>query len=348
MVGAESHGTHAAGALAAADAGGAARVEDDHEGEQRAAGPGASGGGGAGGGAGAALRGGGTRGRVAERDDGQQPGAAVQSGRAWGAADRGRAWSAADVRRRSPRPDRGDGAAATGSEGGRDGDLVLEYPGADATSGGTLGGRGDDDSAGAARRGQLVPADADVVPDGHGAAQAQGRGGAGGRSEDGRKKGAIDRAYRLAEAAGIPLWCQDEAGPYQAIPHAGPSWQPRGQPARQPHEYVREGTTSLLTLFRPATGEVRAEPGVRPTNGVPHPWLKRELSALLARCPPVPPGAAAERRWGRWDRPAASHLLDAHRPPIRLIVVLDNRKGHHSHSLVPWCAERGIRSLHTP
>src|SRR3954453_5423779 len=162
MVGAESHGTHAAGALAAADAGGAARVEDDHEGEQRAAGPGASGGGGAGGGAGAALRGGGTRGRVAERDDGQQPGAAVQSGRAWGAADRGRAWSAADVRRGRPRPDRGDGAAATGSEGGRDGDLVLEYPGADDTSGGTLGGRGDDDSAGGGRRGAVGPAGAEV------------------------------------------------------------------------------------------------------------------------------------------------------------------------------------------
>jgi hypothetical protein len=111
---------------------------------------------------------------------------------------------------------------------------------------------------------------------------------------------------------------------------------------------VREGTTSLLTLFRPATGEVRAEPARQTTNAVLHPWLKRELSALLARCPPVPPGAAAERQWGRWDWPADSHLLDAHLPPIRLIVVLDNLKGHHSYSLVQWCAERGILLLHTP
>ena len=39
-------------------------------------------------------------------------------------------------------------------------------------------------------------------------------------------RGAIDRAYRLAEAAGIPVWCQDEAGPYQAIPQAGAGWAP--------------------------------------------------------------------------------------------------------------------------
>jgi len=28
-------------------------------------------------------------------------------------------------------------------------------------------------------------------------------------------------AYHQAEAAGIPVWCQDEAGPYQAIPQPG-------------------------------------------------------------------------------------------------------------------------------
>src|SRR5215211_7720577 len=56
------------------------------------------------------------------------------------------------------------------------------------------------------------------------------------------KSGAIDLAYRLAEAAGIPLWCQDEAGPYQAIPHAGAGWAPVGEPSRLPHEYVRGGT----------------------------------------------------------------------------------------------------------
>jgi len=46
----------------------------------------------------------------------------------------------------------------------------------------------------------------------------------------------IESAYRLAEACGIPVWCQDEAGPYQAIPQSGASWFPRGDPGRQPHE----------------------------------------------------------------------------------------------------------------
>ena len=70
----------------------------------------------------------------------------------------------------------------------------------------------------------------------------------------------IDRAYRTAEQVGIPLWCEDEAGPYQAIPQPGASWQPIGCPAHRRHEYIRGGVAKLLTLFRPATGEVRAEP----------------------------------------------------------------------------------------
>jgi hypothetical protein len=73
------------------------------------------------------------------------------------------------------------------------------------------------------------------------------------------KRGLIDAACRLAEQYGIPLWCQDEAGPYHAIPQPGAGWAPQGEPIRQPHEYVRGGTAQLLTLFRPARGEVRAK-----------------------------------------------------------------------------------------
>jgi hypothetical protein len=45
----------------------------------------------------------------------------------------------------------------------------------------------------------------------------------------------IEAAYRLAEALGIPVWCQDEAGPYQAIPQPGARWMPKGAPGRRPH-----------------------------------------------------------------------------------------------------------------
>ena len=32
----------------------------------------------------------------------------------------------------------------------------------------------------------------------------------------------------------MPVWCQDEAGPYQAIPQPGATWAPVGKPARRP------------------------------------------------------------------------------------------------------------------
>lgn len=144
------------------------------------------------------------------------------------------------------------------------------------------------------------------------------------------------------------MWGEDEAGPYQAIPQPGPSWQPEGQPARQPHEYVRGGTAKLLTLFRPATGEVRAEPVEHATNAVLHPWLQRELSAILAQCPPLPPEPTPGRRWSDWDRHPDADLLDAHRPPVRVLLIWDNLKGHLSPPIVQWCAERGIVPLYTP
>jgi hypothetical protein len=75
---------------------------------------------------------------------------------------------------------------------------------------------------------------------------------------------------------------EDEAGPYQAIPQPGASWQPEGHPALQPHEYERGGTAKLLTLFRPATGVLRAKGVLSATNAVLHPWLKEQLSAVLA------------------------------------------------------------------
>jgi hypothetical protein len=144
------------------------------------------------------------------------------------------------------------------------------------------------------------------------------------------------------------VWCQDEAGPYQAIPRLGASWQPEGQPACLPHEYVRGGTAKLLTLFRPATGEVRAEPVTSATNAVLHPWLMRELEAILATCPPDPDPAAPGRHWSDWSYREDPFGFNQKLPPLRMLLIWDNLAGHHTSAVVAWCHARGIWLLSTP
>jgi hypothetical protein len=106
------------------------------------------------------------------------------------------------------------------------------------------------------------------------------------------KRELIEHACRLAEQYGVPLWCQDEAGPYQAIPPPGAGWAPQGEPIRQQHEYVRGGTAKLLTLFRPARGEVRAKGVTSAPNAVLHPWLKEELGHILSTPEHTPCGCS--------------------------------------------------------
>src|ERR1044072_4512079 len=111
------------------------------------------------------------------------------------------------------------------------------------------------------------------------------RRGAGQRSRCVGQKKLVEQAYTLGAQLGLSVWCEDEAGPFQAVPHSGPSWQPRDHPAPQPHEYIRGGTTKILTLFHPASGQVRLQPATRCTNAVLHPWLRERLSAILAALP---------------------------------------------------------------
>lgn len=162
------------------------------------------------------------------------------------------------------------------------------------------------------------------------------------------KKTVIERAYITAERIGLELWCQDEGGPYQAIPQSGSSFQSEGDPARRPHEYVRGGTAKLLTLFRPATGQVRAEAVEQSTNAILHPWLKRELEAILEQCPPAPSEVPIGRRWQDWDIYPAAEQLDRFFPPVRVLLIWDNLAGHKSHNIVQWCNEHGILLLSTP
>jgi transposase len=164
------------------------------------------------------------------------------------------------------------------------------------------------------------------------------------------KKKLIEDAFATGPSLGLEVWCEDEAGPFQAVPHPGASWQPQGHPARRPHEYVRGGTAKVLTLFRPADGRVRVEGTTNCPNTVAHPWLKRELLAILAELPAPPPTADPSRAsWVRWQAGLTMPItLPEDLPPLRVLLVLDNLAGHRTPELVLWLFAHGVMPLFTP
>ena len=154
----------------------------------------------------------------------------------------------------------------------------------------------------------------------------------------------------MGKSLGLEVWCEDEGGPFQAIPQPRASWLPEGTPARQPHEYIRNGTAKILTVFHPADGQVRIQGTTTCLNTVLHPWLEGELTAILAALPPLLPTADQSRAaWERWLRGLKQPItLPAVLPPLRILLVLDNLAGHKSVALVMCLFAHGIMPLYTP
>lgn len=155
----------------------------------------------------------------------------------------------------------------------------------------------------------------------------------------------------MGEKLGVAVWTQDEAGPYQTIPYPGASWQPTELPVRQPHEYIRNGTAKILTLFHPASGQVRVKGVISSTNAVLHPWLKQELSAILQTLPDAPEMEQAMLRqlWKVWQAGLVTPItLLQQLPPLRMLLIWDNLAGHHTPAMVIWLFEHGIMPLYTP
>lgn len=149
----------------------------------------------------------------------------------------------------------------------------------------------------------------------------------------------------------LPVWTEDEAGPYQTLPYPGFHWHPGGQPVRYPHEYVRKGTAKQLTLFHPASGEVRVKGVSSTANAVLHPWLQAELTAILATLPePEARSPEATRRcWERWQEGLTVRItLPQELPPLRMLLVWDNLTGHYTVDFVLWLFAHGIMPLYTP
>lgn len=167
-----------------------------------------------------------------------------------------------------------------------------------------------------------------------------------------KQKNLIEQAYRTAEAMGIAVWCQDEAGPFQTLPDAAPSWQPEEHPQQQSHEYVRNGTAKLLTLFHPQDGQVRVKGVESTTNAVLHPWLKQELAEVMKALPKVSSSLCPDmipQMWQRWrEGLTVKFTLPAQLPPLRMLLVWDNLIGHQTPELMLWLCEQGILPLYTP
>jgi hypothetical protein len=188
-----------------------------------------------------------------------------------------------------------------------------------------------------------------LVRDRRGPPQAQGRRGRGDRPGCGGEKKLIEAAYTQER---LPVWTEDEAGPYQTLPYPAQRWRPSAQPARYPHEYVRAGTAKQLTLFCPATGEVRVKGVTSSTNAVLHPWLKEQVEAILATLPPLAAVRSPEEscaRWICWQAGLAAPItLPSDLPPLRMLLVLDNLTGHYTSDFVLWLFAHGVMPLYTP
>ncbi len=149
----------------------------------------------------------------------------------------------------------------------------------------------------------------------------------------------------------MAVWTQDEAGPFQTIPMPGQSWQEDGSAKHQQHEYIRNGTAKLLTLFCPSSGEVRAKGVTTCPNTVLHAWLESELTKILAGLPlarSLEPEVNREH-WRSWQEGLQLPItLSAELPPLRMLLVLDNLTGHKTPAFVLWLFANGIMPLYTP
>jgi len=161
----------------------------------------------------------------------------------------------------------------------------------------------------------------------------------------------IEKAYLIGEKLGLAVWTQDEAGPYRTWPYPGASWQPMTQPIRQAHEYIRNGTAKVLTLFHPASGRVRVKGVTSSANIILHPWLKAELTAILQSLPEIPPIDAETNRqlWTVWQAGLSLPIIRPEDlPPLRMLLIWDNLRGHYSLEIVHWLLAHGILPLYTP
>lgn len=107
-----------------------------------------------------------------------------------------------------------------------------------------------------------------------------------------------------------------------------------------------------MTLFHPATGTIRTKGVSSCTNAVLHTWLKEELLDILQPLSASTPVLSTLDRYTWWESwregLTVKATLRADPPPLRLLLVMDNLKGHHTPDLLCWFTAHGILPLYTP
>jgi hypothetical protein len=107
----------------------------------------------------------------------------------------------------------------------------------------------------------------------------------------------------------------------------------------------------LLTLFHPATGQVRVKGVTRCTNLVLHAWLKEQLGEVLngLAAPVVVDAETNHTLWHQWQQGLSIKItLPKELPPLRMLLIWDNLKGHYTPDMVLWLFAHGIMPLYTP
>ena len=90
---------------------------------------------------------------------------------------------------------------------------------------------------------------------------------------------------------------------------------------------------------------------MRCTNVVLHAWLKAQLSDILKTLPDAVKLDAATNAllWQQWQQGLAVKItLPKELPPLRMLLIWDNLKGHYTPEMVLWLFAHGIMPLYTP
>src|ERR1044071_6612936 len=82
-----------------------------------------------------------------------------------------------------------------------------------------------------------------------------------------------------------------------------------------------------------------------------HEWLEKELSEVEESLPATTILNEQENRlmWERWQEGLLWPItLSKQLPPLRMLLVMDNLKGHKTPEMVLWMFAHGIMPLYTP